>query len=123
MTEYFIKGVTFAAPFFGEEIAAFIQAGTAEEALAAFVASARHPFGVYAADAFTDANASFKGETPLARWLSNHASEKARLTAGLGSYSYLGHGPGRFEIDGVLHEVADPKGGRAVSPIPGGPDA
>lgn len=116
MPEFFIKGSSFAAPVFGEELANFVIAGTPEEALHAFVARSLHPYGIYACDAFGNADDCFKGRAPLARWMSNHAIARARLTDHLGVFTYTGHGPGRFEISGVLHEIPEPRQGRIMLP-------
>lgn len=41
----------------------------------------------------------------------NLESAKQRATKDLGGYSYCGHGPGAFEVNGVMHHVDNPKGG------------
>jgi len=59
--------------------------------------------------------AKAKREKPLAKWLCNHEIEKMRLTADKGAYSYFGHEPGHFDIDGKRHVVENPKEGRVVA--------
>ena len=114
MNSYFIVATSFAAPFFSDTDEAFMTAASPQKALLKFKKSYGHPFGLYAAVCFTDANAYHKNEKPLAKWLCHHELEKTRLTKGLGGYSYKGHGPGDFEIDGKRHKVENPKDGRLV---------
>jgi hypothetical protein len=114
MSEYFVVANSFAAPFVSNKWEQFVQGETPEAALTAFAENPRHPYGLYSAELYADANAYHKRDAPLARWLCNHEAEKQRLTKDLGGYSYLGHGPGEFEIDGVRHKVEDPKGGALV---------
>lgn len=116
MTEYFIQARSFAAPFVSDESTAYVQAETPEAALTAFAADYRHPMGLYAAEAYESADAYHKRQEPLARWLCNHEREKQRLTALAGSgYSYLGNGPGDFEINGAKVKVENPKAGSIVA--------
>lgn len=116
--EFYVKANTFAAPFFSDTLDGFIEADSADEALIRFVADCDHPAGVYSAVAYDSADAERKGEKHLAQWLCNHEIEKQRLTNDLGAYSYLGHGPGKFDIDGKRHEIESPKSGRVVEPRP-----
>ncbi len=115
MNEYFIVANSFAAPFVSDTSEKFVVATTPEEALKQYAAEYSHPAGLYAAVAYKDANAKAKGEEPVARWLCNHELEKQRLTNDMGAYSYLGHGPGDFEVDGKRHMIADPKGGKVIT--------
>ena len=112
---YFILANSFAAPFFSDTSTDYVEADSPREALEQFAAAYKHPAGLFAALAYSTADAYHGGDKPLARWLCNHEREKQRLTAGMGSYSYLGHEPGRFEINGVQHVVENPHGG-SVSP-------
>jgi hypothetical protein len=112
--EYFIVANSFAAPFFSDDSTAFVKAASPVEALRKFAANYKHPAGLYAAIAFASADAYHKREKPLAKWLSNHERAKIRATKDKGSYSYLGHGPGSFEVDGKAITVADPKAGDVV---------
>ena|SRR6266567_956656 len=114
MTEFFITANSFAAPFFSDTTEKFVEAETAEEALRTFAESYTHPAGLFAAVAYKDANDMKKGRKPLAKWRCNHEIEKMRLTENLGSYIFLGHGPGKFEIDNQMHEVRNPKAGHIV---------
>ena len=118
MTEFFIYSNSFAAPFFSDTDTSFITADTAEAALKRFAEAYKHPAGLYAAAAYESADAYHNGAKPLAKWLCNHEQEKARLTKDLGSYSYRGDGPGRFEINGEMHTIADPRAGSLVTPEP-----
>lgn len=115
MNEYFVVAKSFAAPFVSDTSESFTQGETPETALTAFAESYNHPAGLYAAALYADFNAYHKGDDPLARWLCNHEIEKRRITKPLGSYSYLGHGPGDFEIDRVRYKVENPKGGALVA--------
>jgi hypothetical protein len=114
MSEYFVVANSFAAPFVSDKWEQFVQGETPEAALTLFAENSGHPCGLYSAELYADANAYHKRDAPLARWLCKQA-EKQRLTKDLGgSYSYLGHGPGVFEINGEWHMVEDPKGGALV---------
>lgn len=114
MSEYFIVANSFAAPWFSDTSEGFVEADNPKAALEKFAAVYGHPAGLYAAVCYQDANAKAKGHKPLAKWLCNHEQEKMRLAAGRGGYSYLGHAPGDFEIDGVRHKVENPTGGSVV---------
>lgn len=113
-TEYFIVAKSFAAPFVSDDSTGFLSAASPAEALTAFAAKYSHPAGLYAAVAYTSADAYHKGEKPLAQWLCNHEQAKRRLTKGKDAYSYLGHAPGSFEINGKAHTVEYPKHGSVV---------
>lgn len=115
MAEFFIRAESFAAPFVSDSSTRFVEAATPEAALELFAGAYRHPAGLYAADAYESADAYHKGAGPLARWLCNHEQAKRHATRGKPSYSYLGHAPGSFEIDGEPVMVPDPKGGSVVS--------
>jgi hypothetical protein len=99
----------------------FVTAATPVEALELHAASYTHPAGLYAAACYEDANAEAKGARPLAKWLCNHEQAKLRLTADLSGFSYYGRGPGDFEINGIRHQVADPKAGSVVESAGGAP--
>jgi hypothetical protein len=114
--EFFIQANSFAAPFFSDTSWEFVTAETPEAALESFAANYEHPCGLYAAACYESADAYHKNpREPLARWLCNHEIEKQRLTKDLKGYSILGHEPGRFEINGKMHVVQNPKAGRLVS--------
>lgn len=113
--EYFICANSFAAPFFSDDSTDYVDAPSPKLALEKFASEYDHPAGLYAAVCYDSADAFHKGREPLAKWLCNHEIEKTRLTKDLGSYSYRGDGPGRFEIDGVLHTVENPKAGRVIA--------
>lgn len=115
MAEYFVVANSFAAPFVSDKWETFAKGETPEDALTAFATDCEHPAGLYSAALYADANAYHKNEKPLARWLCNHEAEMQAITKDKGSYSYLGHGPGDFEIDGERYHVDDPKGGRLVA--------
>lgn len=115
MPEYFVVAKSFAAPFVSETDESYVDGETPEAALEAFAAEYKHPAGLYSAALYANADAFHKNADPLARWLCNHEAEKQRLTKDLGGYSYLGHGPGDFEINHVRHKVENPKGGRLVA--------
>ncbi len=112
MREYFIVANSFAAPFFSDQSTDYVKAATPEDALKAFASDYKHPCGLYAAVVYESADAYHKNKSYLSRWLCNHEIEKQRLTKNLGGYSCLGHEPGKFEINGELHTVKNPKQGR-----------
>jgi hypothetical protein len=114
MREFFVVTNSFAAPFFSDTDHKFIEGETPEIALSRLAATYDHPAGLYAAVLYESADAYHKGAKPLAKWLCNHEIEKMRLTEDLGSFSYRGDGPGRFEINGKHHVIDNPKGGRLV---------
>jgi hypothetical protein len=117
MPEYFVITESFAAPFFSDSGNQYVQAETPEAALETVAAAYGHPSGLYAAVCYASADAYHKGEPILAKWLSNHEIAKQEATQHRTAYSYLGHGPGVFEIDGQRVEVENPTGGRLV-PVP-----
>lgn len=112
--EFFVFANSFAAPFFSDDHTEHVLGDSAEDALMKFVASYTHPAGLYAAMIYDSADAYHKGAKPLAKWLCNHELGKRKVASSKGGYSYLGHGPGDFEIDGVRVKIADPKGGKVV---------
>ena len=114
MTEFYIETNSFAAPFFSDSGHVYIVADTAKQALEIAALEYKHPAGLYSAAAYSSADAKNKGEKPLAMWLCNHEAEKQRLTKDLGCFSYLGHGIGDFEINGVRHKVEKPRKGHVV---------
>lgn len=114
MAEFYIEATSFAAPFFSDISSGYVDAPNATHALEQYAESYAHPCGLYAAVAYTSADAKNKGEKPIAKWLCNHEIERMRLTADKGAYSYLGHGPGDFEIDGERFTIAEPKSGRVI---------
>lgn len=116
MAEYLIVANSFAAPFFSDTSTKVVEALSPEAALLHFAAEYDHPAGLYSATCYGSAAGYHKGEQPIARWLCNHEIEKQRLTKDLGGYSYMGHAPGIFEINGVRHEIEAPKAGRVVQP-------
>lgn len=109
MTEFYIETNSFAAPFVSDNGHCYVQAKTAEAALEKCAAEYRHPCGLYAAAAYTSADARNKGEKPLARWICNQAKalEGARMI--------MSHSPGDVEIDGVRTTIPDPKGGKVYA--------
>jgi len=115
MTEFYIETNSFAAPFCSDTGYRYVTANSAAAALEMSADMYTHPAGLYSAAAYTSADAKNKGEKPLAQWLCNHEAEKQRLTAGKDSFSYLGHGVGDFEIDGVRHKVDRPREGGVVA--------
>ena len=97
MPEFFVHAASFAAPFFSDESTGYQEGNTAVHALERYAASYKHPAGLYAADAYTSADAYHKGEERLARWLSNKARELEARTAN-GTHSIYSHGPDTVEI-------------------------
>jgi len=116
MTEYFIRANSFAAPFFSDDSTEYVEAETPTVALEKFAKNYKHPAGLYAAVLYASADDYHKGNKPLLKWLCNHEIEKMRLTKDLGSFTFLGKGPGKFEINNTLHVVPDPKSGQIIQP-------
>jgi hypothetical protein len=120
MRKYFVVGTPFGGGFFGEIYVEHVwgekhvRGESPEVALQDFVDSHADGPGLYSAALWDSADSYHERQEPLARWLSNHEIAKEELTRDLGAYSYFGHGPGDFEIDGVRHRIPDPKGGRLV---------
>jgi hypothetical protein len=111
MTEFFIEAASFAAPFFSDQSYAYVKANTAAEALEKFAGDYSHPCGLYAATAYSGADARNKGEKPLARWLSNQARHLETT-----EYTMLRmDAPGKGEMDGKPFEVESPKEGRCYA--------
>lgn len=114
MSDYFIRANSFAAPFFSDDSSSYQAGETPEKALLAFAKAYKHPAGLYAALAYTSADAYHKGEPALATWLCNHEIAKMEATKNLGSYGYFGDGPGHFKINEEWHTVKNPRAGRIV---------
>ena len=115
MKEYFIISNSFAAPFFSDQGTHYVKGKSPESALKKLAKDYSHPCGLFAAAVYESADDYHKNKTPLAKWICNQEAEKQRLTKDLGCYSYLGIGPGVFEIDGKRHTVSNPKEGRVYS--------
>jgi len=107
--EYFICANSFAAPFFSDTSTKFQVGNTPEEALEVFVKEYDHPFGLYAAALYEDANHYYKNGKALLQWMSNHAKFMENKT---GMIYSAGHG--RVKINGKMNEIVDPKGGSIV---------
>jgi hypothetical protein len=105
MSEFFIVGNSFAAPFFSDELEGFVEAENAGEALLKFKADCKHPFGLYAAVAYRSADSYHRREKALGRWISNSAKAKE------GAISILANGPGEVKIDGKWVTIDAPKEG------------
>lgn len=119
MRNYYIESNSFAASFFSDNSFKYVQAQDSRTALEIYVKEYDHPAGLYSAAVWESADAKNLGARALFQWLSNHAIKLAELTDHLGAYTYLGHGPGDFEINNVRHTVDDPKGGRIIEQITG----
>ena len=117
MPEFFITARSFAAPFFSDQSDSYVEAATPEEALSKFAADYKHPCGLYAAEAWESADQFHKSRDlePLARWKSNHLLAYEAAKEGKSSHSYLGHGPGDFEVNHERVTVDDPTGGHVVA--------
>lgn len=76
MNEYFVLGNSFAAPFFSDTDEQFVVAEDHLNALNDYVKNYKHPCGLYAAAIYPNADAYHKGQSPLARWLSNKAQAR-----------------------------------------------
>ena len=114
MKEYFIVANSFAAPFLSKSSTGFQEAESPIEALELFAVRYKHSAGLYAAFVYLHSDAYHKGKPALARWLSNHARELEDLTKNKSGYSFMGHAPGKFEIDGKAHSITNPKAGSVV---------
>lgn len=114
MAEFYIEANSFAAPFFSDQSFRYVEAETPAEALEKFAAEYNHPCGLYAAVAYSSADASKKGEKPLARWLSNQARYLQEVYARPGAVMIRMDEPGKGEIDGKPVEIENPKQGAVV---------
>ena len=110
-TEYFINARSFAAPFVSDNWSEYIKSDSPRAALEQLAKNCTHPAGLFAAECYASADDFHKGKPFLAEWLSNHVREQQRLTKEKGTYSYFGHGPGDFEINGERHKIQNPKEG------------
>jgi hypothetical protein len=111
--EFFIVANSFAAPFMSDQSTQHVTAESPVAALEKFAAEYTHPCGLYAAQCYRTADAYHKGKKAMAQWLSNRVRAEKAATKGKGSYSFMGHSPELFEVDGKRHQVKDPKGGYA----------
>lgn len=116
--EFYIETTSFAAPFFSDQGYRYMMAETPAEALEKTALAYQHPAGLYAAAAYTSADAKNKGEKPLATWLCNHEIARAEITRDMPAHSYLGEAPGKFSIDGKPYVIDNPKGGRVMENTP-----
>jgi hypothetical protein len=112
--EYFIRAASFAAPFVSDESTDYVEADTPEEALLAFVERYKHPMGLYSADAYASADAYYKDQPRLARWLCNKQRVLDEATSGKSAYSVYSPSADAVEVDGERIEIQDPKGGGIV---------
>ena len=111
MSEYFVVGTTFAAPFVSERIEKFVKATSPEKALQSISEKLKDSCGLYAACAYSSADDFHKGKKELAWWLCNHEIEKRKIEIETGASRYRDHGPGDFELDGKRYKVKNPLGG------------
>ena len=114
MTEFFVHTNSFAAPFCSDSDTGFIEGETPEQALQKAVDDYSHPCGLYAAMLYESADAYHKGKKPLLKWLSNHEIAKLEAIPKKGGYVSSVYAAGKFEIDGKMTTVEDPKGGKMV---------
>jgi hypothetical protein len=106
MIEFYIETNSFAAPMFSDNGHCYVTAPNVADALEKCRTEYRHPCGLYAAAAYSSADARKKGETPIARWICNQAKALENATM------LFVHKPGDAEIDGVRMQIEDPKGGK-----------
>lgn len=113
MKEYFVISNSFAAPFFSDQGTGYVKGTIPSTTLLEFVNNYKHPAGLYSANLYESADSYHKGDKQLLQWLCNHEIGKQEATKTIkGGYSYLGHEPGRFEIDRKEYVIPNPKGGR-----------
>lgn len=119
MNTYFITARSFAAPFCSDTSEKYVEALDSADALVRFAAGYSHPCGLYAAECWNSADhahgAPGQPKEPLARWESNHLQAVTEATKGKSSYSYMGSGPGKFEIGKEKYSVPNPTGGSVVA--------
>ena len=114
MPEFFIVTKSFAAPFISDTGEHYVDAATPRDALETVRGHYDHPAGLYFAGAWASHKAYSTGQPWLAAWLCNAERKKGEVTKALGSYSFLGHRPDHFEVDGTHYYVDDPKDGAYV---------
>lgn len=112
MKEYFVVTNSFAAPFVSDRGERYVMAASPEAALEQVAATYAHPCGLYAAVAYLSHKDSLQNAKPAARWICNAEIAVREATSGKDAYTLRRTSSDTFEIDGVLHKVADPKGGR-----------
>ena len=112
MKEYFVVTNSFAAPFVSDTDEQYVKGKSPKDALKKIVQNYTHPCGLYAANLQKNADAKYKGEEPLVKWICNQALMIMNITKKKGSYSYDGLGLGKFKIDGETYVVENPKGGQ-----------
>jgi hypothetical protein len=109
VVEFYIEANSFAAPFFSDQSHGYVEAASPADALLQFAADYKHPCGLYAAVAYSSADARNKGEEPLARWLSNQAQRLSGVTGSIRQDVV-----GELEINGEMVVIEDPKAGSVV---------
>lgn len=115
MREYFIVANSFAAPFCSDQSHSYQKGSTPESAMMMFAAEYSHPCGLYSAQLFESADAYHKNKPFLCEWHSNRVIAEKKATAGKGAYTFYGESASRFSVDGVWHDVENPKGGRVIT--------
>ncbi len=105
--EYFVVHNSNAAPFFSDTDECYVRANSPNEAIDSFVKTYTHPFGLYTAFVYENADAYHKKEKPLVRWLCNRAKF---LEGKTGSIRSLGEDG--VEINGVTHSIDNPRLGK-----------
>jgi hypothetical protein len=111
MKEFFVVSESFAAPWVSDRHYEYAKGNDARRVLLAYAREYSHPAGLYAADIHLSADSYHHGNKPLFRWICNHEVALREATKNLDCYSYLGHAPGKFEINGKMIVVQNPKAG------------
>lgn len=114
MPEYFVFTNSFAAPFFSDSSTKYVEGDTPQEAMAKAVKDYKHPAGLFAAALYESADAYHKGQKPMIKWLSNKAQVVVRFESDGQSHSFYSNEDDTIRIDGVRHQIADPKSGSVV---------
>lgn len=78
MPEYYVIGNSNDAPMCSDESKKFVNGTTPQEAMNNFIKHYDHPFGLYSAYLYKDANAYAKNERHLCEWLSEKALKNQR---------------------------------------------
>lgn len=112
MATFYVETTSFANPKYSEKGGVEVEAEDAKAALLKVAAEYDPVVGLYAAQAYSSADARNNRQRPLAVWICNHELKKSSLTRGINGHMYFGHGPGDFEINGVRHTVENPKEGQ-----------
>ena len=111
MPRYYIATKSFSAPIFSDSRVFYISAENPNEALLQLVHHEyHHPCGLYWAGVYE----SCGDDRLLGEYISNRGLAEREATKDKSCYTFQGHDSGKFEIDGKVIIVENPKEGKIL---------